>query len=213
MKSFVASAFVAGMAAAAGAGEWDYLQNGRNWGDLCASGVSQSPINFDRRKEEKTHDTVLEVEGYASQNNLQVNVGALPGTASRGNTQYYGYSAIKVDLVSSDKAGHDNISSGTPTMLLRHPGEENAQLWTALQYHFHAPSEHTVNGHAYDAEVHFVHTYTLEGQFPLAVLGVFFQESDCAAIALYDDDVAEGEQPLYLEFETTEAKAKCFEDR
>lgn len=98
-------------------------------------------------------------------------------------------------------------------MMLRHPGEATAQEWKALQYHFHAPSEHTVNGHAYDTEVHFVHTYDLEGTTPLAVLGVFFQESDCENIELFDDDVAEGEQPLFLELETEEAKAKCSEDR
>jgi len=95
-----------------------------------------------------------------------------------------------------------SLSAGNPTMMLRHPGESNAQEWTPLQYHFHSPSEHTVNGHAYDAEIHFVHTYTLEGQFPLAVLGIFFQVSDCDAIALYDNDVNEGEDPIFLEADT-----------
>lgn len=41
------------------------------------------------------------------------------------------------------------------------------------QFHFHAPAEHTIDGRAYPAELHFVHRNS-EGQ--LAVLGVFFTE-------------------------------------
>lgn len=42
-----------------------------------------------------------------------------------------------------------------------------------VQFHFHAPSEHAVNGKSYPLEVHFVHK-NKEGQ--LAVIGVFFKE-------------------------------------
>jgi len=52
--------------AAAAEGTFDYMENGRNWENKCATGLEQSPINFDRRKEIKTHDTVLEVEGYSA---------------------------------------------------------------------------------------------------------------------------------------------------
>jgi carbonic anhydrase len=117
MRTFVASALVAGLAAAAG-GEFDYMQNGRNWGDLCASGSMQSPINLDRRKETKLHNLSVKVEGYAHQNNLQVNVNGHP-TGNR--IVYYANSALKVDLVPSENAGHDNIEVGAPTMMLKHP--------------------------------------------------------------------------------------------
>ncbi len=40
------------------------------------------------------------------------------------------------------------------------------------QFHFHTPSEHTVNGQAYDMEIHFVHK-SAEGA--LAVVGVFMK--------------------------------------
>jgi len=43
------------------------------------------------------------------------------------------------------------------------------------QFHFHAPSEHTSNGKAADAEVHFVHK-NADGQ--LAVLGVLIEAGD-----------------------------------
>ena len=41
-----------------------------------------------------------------------------------------------------------------------------------VQYHFHAPSEHAVNGRLADVEAHFVHT---NAQGATAVVGVFFR--------------------------------------
>lgn len=41
------------------------------------------------------------------------------------------------------------------------------------QFHFHAPSEHTLNGQRYPLEVHFVHK---NARGELAVVGVFFKE-------------------------------------
>lgn len=41
------------------------------------------------------------------------------------------------------------------------------------QFHFHSPSEHTVNGHTYPMEVHFVHQNE-EGE--LLVVGLIFEE-------------------------------------
>lgn len=46
-------------------------------------------------------------------------------------------------------------------------GREKFEL---LQFHFHTPSEHTINGNSYPLEIHFVHT-TPSGK--VAVLGVF----------------------------------------
>jgi len=46
------------------------------------------------------------------------------------------------------------------------------RTYRLLQFHFHAPSEHTVNGAAFDAEVHFVHKSD-DGK--LAVLGILIR--------------------------------------
>ncbi len=45
-----------------------------------------------------------------------------------------------------------------------------------LQFHFHTPSEHTVEGRPYSMELHFVHANEALGA--LAVLGVFMEEGD-----------------------------------
>ena len=53
--------------------------------------------------------------------------------------------------------------------------EGDSQTFTTLQFHFHAPSEHTVNGKQYDLEVHIVHLQASTNK--LAVIGVFFDSS------------------------------------
>ena len=60
-----------------------------------------------------------------------------------------------------------------------------------LQFHFHSPSEHTVEGRSYDLEVHFVHYYkgsNAYGQSVLlgAVLGIFFDTRDNTPNAFLD---------------------------
>ncbi len=49
----------------------------------------------------------------------------------------------------------------------------NGDKFDLLQFHFHAPSEHALNGKLYDMEAHFVHKAD-NGE--LAVVGVFFKE-------------------------------------
>eukprot|EP01041_Mallomonas_annulata_P000904 gene904-1752_t len=51
--------------------------------------------------------------------------------------------------------------------------------YTLIQNHFHSPSEHTVGGGYYDAEVHLVHK-SLDGK--LLVLGVFLEESSSSIV-------------------------------
>lgn len=50
------------------------------------------------------------------------------------------------------------------------------RVFRLLQYHFHAPSEHTVEGRSFPMEVHFVHQDSQSGA--LGVLGVFLAPGD-----------------------------------
>ena len=47
---------------------------------------------------------------------------------------------------------------------------ENYKLYEFLQFHFHTPSEHSVNGHHYDSEIHFVHNIS---NTEYLVIGIF----------------------------------------
>jgi carbonic anhydrase len=50
-----------------------------------------------------------------------------------------------------------------------------ADAYTLDQFHFHAPSEHSVDGRRYPAEIHFVHRNEAGG---LAVVGVFIEPGE-----------------------------------
>jgi carbonic anhydrase len=49
-------------------------------------------------------------------------------------------------------------------------------MFELFQFHFHAPSEHTINGVLYDAELHLVHKNKLSGD--LGVIAVFFDRDN-----------------------------------
>ncbi len=49
----------------------------------------------------------------------------------------------------------------------------NGKLFKLIQFHFHTPSEHTIDGHHFPMEAHFVHQAS-DGS--LAVIGVMFTE-------------------------------------
>jgi carbonic anhydrase len=65
-------------------------------------------------------------------------------------------------------------------------GKSVTDIYKLLQFHFHAPSEHTMNGTQYDAEVHLVHQNIL-GQ--LAVVGVLLSQSATAPSSIFDEIV------------------------
>jgi len=73
--------------------------------------------------------------------------------------------AEKVELVNNGHTIQVNYNDGIFTL--------NNTEYHILQFHFHTPSEHTVNGEHFPMEVHFVHADT-EGH--LAVIGVLVKE-------------------------------------
>lgn len=52
----------------------------------------------------------------------------------------------------------------------------NGEKYDLDHFHMHLPSEHTIEGDLFDAEVHFVHKHQLSEQ--LLVIGVLLQETD-----------------------------------
>lgn len=96
-----------------------------------------------------------------------------------------GHEQSPIDLggaVAAHKARIDERFSASPFVLfhnghtvqaaLERPSELNVEggRFAAVQFHFHHPSEHTVNGKAYPAELHLVHK---NARGELAVLGIF----------------------------------------
>jgi carbonic anhydrase len=73
-----------------------------------------------------------------------------------------------------ENTGHYVEVPYDPTSFLR-VGSQPTDVYRLVQFHFHAPSEHTINGVRYDAELHLVHTNDI-GE--TAVIGVLLSSSD-----------------------------------
>jgi carbonic anhydrase len=65
-------------------------------------------------------------------------------------------------------------------------GSQPTDVYQLAQFHFHAPSEHTINGVRYDAELHLVHTNAI-GE--TAVIGVLLSGS-AAGLPIFDTIMA-----------------------
>lgn len=73
------------------------------------------------------------------------------------------------DVSSVENNGHSiQVANGGKAQI-------NGRNFTLTQFHFHAQSEHTIDGEHYPMEAHFVHT-AQDGR--IAVVGVFFEEGE-----------------------------------
>jgi carbonic anhydrase len=123
-----------------------------NWGKLspkfavCASGREQSPIDI---------------------------VKPLPVKDAAALGIRFSPAALKIAHLTHVA---DGINNGH-TIQINYPGGDTLSIGDAsyalVQYHFHGPSEHTVNGKHFPMEMHFVHKAT-DGK--LAVIGVLIAE-------------------------------------
>jgi len=76
----------------------------------------------------------------------------------------------------------------------------NGINYDLLQFHFHHPSEHTVNGEPADMEIHFVHRDPNSGN--LAVVGVLLMagdEDNAAYASIFDNLPAEAGDPQTMD--------------
>ena len=153
-----------------GKDHWDYKNPNEDWDRIyCLTGAHQSPIDINTSKAKKRLSF------------LKSGLTFSPGYEGiqRGMLSNDGHS-IKFTVDESNRAG---ISGGPLT-----------SSYTLAQFHLHwgsrrgQGSEHTINGRAYDAELHLVHYKSSYKSFAdafddgqpdsLAVLGIFLEEAD-----------------------------------
>ncbi len=82
------------------------------------------------------------------------------------------YKPVPLEILNNGHTIQVNIAKGSKI-------EVERVEYELLQFHFHSPSEHKVNGKAYDLVVHFVHKEK-NGE-ALAVIGVLFEEGETNA--------------------------------
>ena len=79
----------------------------------------------------------------------------------------------KVNYTATEGVSSDNGHTTKVSFAVGSSVEINKTLYRLVEVHFHAHSEHTVNGKAYPAEIHFVHK---DQNDKLAVIGVLLEE-------------------------------------
>ena len=146
---------------------WTYQGAGgpSHWGDMsdafitCRQGRLQSPINI-------THGT----EAGAFTLDIQYRFAPL-NVLNNGHT-------IQVNMGEQSHSDADTVVFAGKKHSL--PGSTRYNSWLSisgeryklLQFHFHGPSEHWLEGSPYPMEAHFVH---INDQGQLAVVGVFLK--------------------------------------
>ncbi|HEY0835147.1 MAG TPA: carbonic anhydrase family protein [Azospirillum sp.] len=88
------------------------------------------------------------------------------GIAADAGAPQLDWKAVPLKVVNNGHTIQVNAPAGG-TMTLR------GKAYSMLQFHFHSPSEHTLDGKSFPMEVHFVHK-AADGE--LAVLGVFMDQ-------------------------------------
>ncbi|KAG2483600.1 hypothetical protein HYH03_017542 [Edaphochlamys debaryana] len=127
------------------AASWSYgeVAGPPTWKGVCASGKRQSPIN------------------------ISLNSSAPRVEAEMGEFEFAYGSFEKCDVLNT---GHGTMQVNFPSGNLAFIGNMELEL---LQFHFHAPSEHAMDGRRYAMEAHLVHKNKSTGN--LAVLGIMLE--------------------------------------
>ena len=143
--------------------EWNYVNGGAEWtcGACTSNPAQQSPINV-----------VLPAPGTAGfKNDLTLKVD-VPDSAQTCKL-LKSASTVKVDF----------SSSSTKQTMTGKQINGDLKTYEAAQFHFHAPSEHLVNGKQYDLCIHTVNVLTsanTDNGRAYAVLGYLFEKDDYA---------------------------------
>ena len=130
MQSFINASLLVATALSAYA-EYDNTNNGADWTGLCATGVEQSPID-------------LPTDGSAT-----------PRTDITVILGDYGITTEVADP--ADFANTIAIPDQNGRMTIVDPEGAIKAPYKPLQFHFHYPSEHSIDGELKDAEMHIVH--------------------------------------------------------
>ncbi len=91
------------------------------------------------------------------------------------------HKALPPVTVGFNESGLDMVNNGHTIQANYETGsgiEIDGVAYNLLQYHFHSPSEHTINGKHAPMEMHLVH---MNGQKQLAVIGVMIQSGSRSA--------------------------------
>jgi carbonic anhydrase len=128
-----------------------YAQNGADWTGTCSTGTAQSPINV------AGYTEVAESDGYA------------PITLSLTSSSTF----------TKEVAGRNYKITGSFGSMTALDVSKASYSYSCTGFNFHAPAEHTLDGHQYALEMHYkfsLLTSSTSTVYNLAYLIVFFEE-------------------------------------
>merc|ERR1711929_59516 len=138
---------------AAGGKEFSYNANGLDWdevAELCGTGMSQSPIDV----------------------RSDMAVPAASQAGDRGGTTFGASTDLnKVNIENTGHGLNTNFDATDFDAVIDTP--EGPQSLTPLQFHWHSPSEHSIDGIIYPLEVHLVTITNVTEE--LAVIGTMYK--------------------------------------
>jgi carbonic anhydrase len=188
LKTLLKSTFLCSLSLTSFAVTWDY-QKANDWGNLdpsfetCKTGKHQSPINI-QSKTTKTLKNAPSLEYHFNFNKdsfVEKQYDDVTLQDKAGKSIVHTGHSLRVDV---DSKGHDFVKF-------------KDKEYHLLQFHLHAPSEHTLNGKHFPLEIHFVNT---DEKGNLFVIGVFFEKGKANASlqALIDNAPAAQKQSFAL---------------
>mmetsp|Transcript_11819 Transcript_11819/g.17295 ORF Transcript_11819/g.17295 Transcript_11819/m.17295 type:complete len:290 (+) Transcript_11819:499-1368(+) len=131
--------------------EWDYKNQGKDWGDLCPIGNEQSPTSLHCQEAFKSSQ-IFNYQYYP----LKFN---------------YSPTLVKGEFTKSVYIVRGEF--GTMEVTTEAQAKRNFE---AVQFHFHAPAEHELDGNLHDLELHLVHRDPQEKDIS-TVVGFMFKLS------------------------------------
>ena len=165
--------------------KYNYLKNGADWGDIpesvvpgnaCAAKVPQSPIDL-----KNSWPTVSNlVDQFSKVYTDQIETPVVGGKGGGIEVVWNGHtSQTSVAKVDQDIQTFYSHSSAV--------NYKAPQRWNGVQFHFHAGSEHTVEGKRHDLEMHTVHlAHSGHGEvqryegYAAAAMGIMFSVKDAS---------------------------------
>lgn len=162
--------------------DWNYDNQGLDWGSPCSDGKRQTPIELPSSSESSSENAFALVYSD-SLTNLYF------GNDVAECIVHYPHNELKLDSTS----GADFVTWDQAGIL---------QSFDLLQFHFHGPSEHTIDGRVFDLELHFVFQSNIQ-ENKLSVLAILFDRevggsSESAFIKEFFDRRANGERAMKL---------------
>ncbi len=134
---------------------------------MAGDGLAQEEVNWSYEGEEGPEywgdlsDAFAACANGRMQSPIDIS-GTLSGS---GGVAAFDYGDTALDIVNNGHTVQVNVEPGHTAVL-------SGGLYRLLQFHFHSPSEHKVNGRSAAMEAHFVHRNDDGG---LAVVGVFIE--------------------------------------